>query len=298
MKSGLLFFLNPLNWFRAWRFQRQNAKFDKSTYDLELYLYSKILQNDMLHYGYFENVQVAPETISLKQLEDAQILYAQNIIAQVTDKENAVLDIGCGMGGLTSILLEKNYVVEALTPNANQFRHIQNKYPILTCHNKKLEDFTATKQYGTLINAESLQYIQLKEAFEKAGQLLLPGGKWIITDYFRTAENAANKSGHYLGAFLEKAPAYNWEIVVQKDITENILPTLKVINLYATRFLLPVKHFALEKFRYKKAWLYFLSEKLREAVSTKMDKELMSIDPERFRREKKYLMLVLRKKTG
>ena len=30
-------------------------------------LYAKIITNDMLHYGYFEDVDVNPETISIKR---------------------------------------------------------------------------------------------------------------------------------------------------------------------------------------------------------------------------------------
>jgi cyclopropane fatty-acyl-phospholipid synthase-like methyltransferase len=90
-------FFNPIEWVSACRFQKKNAKFDKSTYDLELYLYLKILTNNMLHYGYFEDVSVQPETISLKQVEDAQVKYANNIIDQIIAKDAPVLDVGCGM---------------------------------------------------------------------------------------------------------------------------------------------------------------------------------------------------------
>ena len=57
-------------WIKAYQFHQANAKFDKSTYDLELYLYSKVLKSDMLHYGYFENIDIAAEDISLKAIED------------------------------------------------------------------------------------------------------------------------------------------------------------------------------------------------------------------------------------
>ena len=63
-----LSFLNPFEWIRATKFVKQNSKFDKSTYDLELYLYSKILHNNMLHYGYFEDTSINCEAIHLKYL--------------------------------------------------------------------------------------------------------------------------------------------------------------------------------------------------------------------------------------
>ena len=50
----ILKFMNPLEWVRAYRFHRKTKAFDKSEFDLELYFYSKVLKNDMLHYGYFD----------------------------------------------------------------------------------------------------------------------------------------------------------------------------------------------------------------------------------------------------
>ena len=295
MKRGIWFLLNPLNWFRAWRFHREQKKFDKSAYDLELYLNSNILKNDMLHYGYFDNTDVLPESISIQLLEEAQIRYAEKIIEKVMPSDEAVLDIGCGMGGLSALLLQKYFHAEALTPNVNQFQHIQKKYPALPVYHTKLENFQTEKKYGTLINAESLQYVRLDEAFKKACSLLLPGGKWIITDYFRILENTGNCSGHLLNDFLEKAAKEHWNIVEQEDMTPHILPTLKVIDLYVNRFLFPLKHFGLEKLRYKKAWLYFLTGKFRENAEAKMNKELMAVDPVRFAAEKKYMLFVLEK---
>jgi hypothetical protein len=202
------------------------------------------------------------------------------------------------MGGLASLLLKKHFQTEALTPNANQVQYIKIKYPDLVCHHKKLEDFNAGKKYGTIINAESLQYIRLAEAFKKADQLLLPGGRWIITDYFRIHENAANHSGHLLAEFLDTAAAGKWNIITQLDITPNILPTLKLVNVYVDRFLLPLKHYGAEKLRYKKAWLYYLTQPFRESAEKKLTKELAAVDPVLFAEEKKYMLFVLEKQSG
>lgn len=287
--------LNPIEWFRAYRFHRQNAKFDKSSYDLELYLYSKILTNDMLHYGYFEDTEVKPENISLKMLEDAQVHYAKNIIAQIKDENNLILDVGCGMGGLAKMLDDKGMKVEVLTPNKNQVEHISKKYPNLKRYHCKFENIATVNQYGTIINSESLQYISLKDAFDKVEKLLLPGGRWIIVDYFRTNETGINKSGHLLSTFRHKYESESWKIVYEQDITRNVVPTIAFVNMYAERFLQPLKHFAFEKLRFKKAWLYYLVRGFRENIDAKIKKERASIDPVMFIKEKKYMLFVLEK---
>lgn len=295
MKKIIFKLFNPLNWFRAYRFHKQNAQYSRSSYDLELFLYSKILRNDMLHYGYFDDVNIVADTISIKRMEEAQVKYAENIIDLIVNKDGLVLDVGCGMGGLSAIMFNKGFKPEAVTPNANQKEHITHKYPALVCYQSKFEDLVTDKKYSTIINSESLQYINLDQAFAKVDKLLLPGGRWIVVDYFRTTGNTINKSGHMLDVFLEKIKANNWKVVYQQDITMNVLPMLRLINLYVERFMLPVKHFAFEKLRYKKAWLYYLTGDLRTSIDAKIKKELAAVDPELFPKEKKYIIFALEK---
>ncbi len=291
----LLPLLNPIEWLKAFSFHKKNSKYKKSSYDLELYLYSKMLKNDMLHYGYFEDININPENISIKQLEMAQILYAENIIEYISNRQDPVLDVGCGLGGLSNLIMKNNIEVEALTPNKNQIHHIQNKFKNLTLHNLKFENYKTTKKYGTIINSESLQYIKLHEAFSKANKLILPNGRWIIIDYFRLNKDGVNKSSHLLEDFHEKVREYGWKIKYEKDITNNILPTNRFINMYAERFLIPIQHYAFEKLRYKKAWLYYLTKNIRTFITKKIDKELSAINPDKFINEKKYLFFVLEK---
>ena len=249
----------------------------------------------MLHYGYFSDPTIEPEEISIKNIEDAQILYSQKIIDQITHTKDSILDAGSGMGGLAKIMIQNNLNVDVLTPNSNQISHIRKNYPELKYYHSKFENLDSRNKYKTIIHSESLQYIDLNSAFEKASSIILEKGKWIITDYFRITDEGVNKSGHRLKDFKEKAEAYRWEITLERDITENILPTLKYINMYATRFLFPLKHFAFEKLRFKRPKLFFMTQKLRDSVDQKIEKEMASIDFLKFQKEKKYMLFVLEK---
>lgn len=294
--SKLSPFFNPVAWYKAWRFHRKNAAFEKSTYDLELHLYSKILNNNMLHWGYFENTQIDPGDISLNQFQAAQQRYARNLLEQIADKKASVLDVGCGMGGLAEMLMDNDIPVEVLTPNKNQISFISGKHPQLKAHRCKFEDFEAAKLYGTIINSESLQYIKLDTAFQKADNIIRPKARWIITDYFRTEDNTDNKGSHLLSDFKQKISEHNWNIVLEKDITANVLPTIAYVNLYIERFLLPLRHYAYEKLRYKQAWLFYLSERIRKHIDSKIEKERRSVDPALFITQKRYMFFVLEKK--
>ena len=288
-------FLNPIKWIKANRFVKKNAKFDKSNYDLELFLYSKILTNNMLHYGYFEDPNTKPETISFQQFEEAQIKYAEIIIEQIKDKNNSVLDVGCGMGGLSQLLKSRNFDVESLTPNKNQIEFIKSKFDFLITHNCKYENFETSKKFGTVINSESLQYISLDEAFKKTNEIIIPGGRWIIIDYFSLEKKDANQKPHNLEAFFQKTKEYDWDIDYEQDITLNVLPTICFIDMYVNRFLLPLKQFAYEKLRYKMPKLYYLSDRLRAVVDKKIEKETKTVNPNVFIKERKYMLIVLKK---
>jgi len=295
MIRTLLYFFNPVRIIQAFRYKRAQKRYDRSEFDLELYLYSKILRNGMLHYGYFEDIGIQAGEISIGMMERAQERYAELIVDAIPGTEGRVLDAGCGMGGLTRILNSRNIEVEALTPNKNQIEHIKKTYPAVKTHHCKYESLNANDSFDVIIHSESLQYIDLEEAFRKTGKILKDHGRWIITDYFRLSEQGQNTSGHLLSNFKDAVSQQGWTIETQRDITENVLPTLKLIWLYAERFLKPVKHFALEKFRFKKPWLYFMTSDLHERIDKKLEKELSAIDPELFKKEKRYMMYVLKK---
>lgn len=293
MKKILRTFLNPVKLYKAYRYHKASPKYDKSKSDTELMLYSKILSKDMLHFGYFDDVNIEPDTISVRDIENAQLRYSEIMIEQITNQQDLLLDVGCGMGGLSAILNEKGYKVQALTPNVLQKRYINQKQPELMVHHLKFEELETQEKYGTIINSESLQYINLDIAFKKVDTLLLPGGRWLISDFFRIKKDTINKSGHTLDDFLESVKKHGWKIVVEQDVTLNALPTLKVVNFYYTRFLEPLGHFVSEKIRFKQPWLYYLTQEFRGDVSKKVTKELAAVDPEKFVTEKRYMFYVL-----
>tara|TARA_Y100000590_G_scaffold417009_1_gene516300 strand:- start:6262 stop:7152 length:891 start_codon:yes stop_codon:yes gene_type:complete len=288
--------INPIEILRAIWFHKNQKKHIKSSEDLELMLYSKIIRNDMLHYGYFDDIHIHPDTISIKDLENAQMKYVEIIIEQILDKNNKILDVGCGMGGLSNILFNNGYKVESLTPDDNQKNYINSKYKNLTVHHMRFEDFKIKKEFGTIINSESLQYIDLDKAFDLIPEILLPNGRWIITDYFRINDNGINHSGHLHNDFLSYVEKRGWKIVYQNDMTQNALPTLKFAMIFINRFIKPLTLFANQKLKYKQAWLFYLTDQLRLKISKKSEKELAALNPEKFAKEKKYMLYVLERK--
>jgi cyclopropane fatty-acyl-phospholipid synthase-like methyltransferase len=293
MKNTFKTFLNPLKWIAAIKYHYKQKAYRKSEHDHELHLYSRILLTDMLHWGYFDNPDIDPEEISISKFSEAQYRYAENIAALLGSKDQPVLDVGCGMGGMASMFLDKGYDVELLTPNNSQKKYLHNKFPDISFHHCKYEDFSTNKKYGTVINAESLQYINLEKAFQKTEKILSANGKWIISDYFRLHDSGKNKSGHLLGDFENMVNKMGWIITFREDYTKNVLPTIKLVKLYTDRFIIPLVNFGFQKLDQKKSWLYYMLEGTRKGIFRKIDKEMAAIDPDLFVQEKKYMLYVL-----
>ena len=83
MKSLIKKLINPIELIRAYKFHKKQKKHIKSYQDLELKLYSKIIKTDMLHYGYFDDINIKSDSISIKDLENAQMRYVDIIIEQI-----------------------------------------------------------------------------------------------------------------------------------------------------------------------------------------------------------------------
>lgn len=294
MNSVIKNFLNPIKIIKAFRFEHKQKKYRRSVSDLELMLYADISKNDMLHYGYFENTEIAPEDISISEIEKAQIRYAENIVNKIINKNELILDVGCGMGGLAAILIQQGYNVEVLTPNIKQIKYINEKYKNLPSYNVKYEDLNVDKKYGVVITSESLRYIDLDKAFSKTVDILSSKGQWIISDFFDIGNNISKKN-HTWAEFLNKIKEHRLEIIHQQDITKNILPFFKFFNLYVTRFAFPIIDYLENKLLIKKAWLYYLTSDSRASLRRKALKETASINPERFMNENKYMLMVLKK---
>lgn len=288
-------FLYPQHLARVIQLQRNRKKVERVYDDAQLKLYAQLLPKDFLHYGYFEDPNINPHDISINHLYKAQEDYGWQIVNHLTDFENPVLDIGCGMGGLIPLLQTKNKNIIALTPDKNQVKHITEKYkgiPVLEC---KFEDMPAENyraHFGTVITSESLQYLQPDKALPLINQLLKPGGKWIACDYFKKGE-AGEKSGHNWALFSAKLKQHGFKITYQRDITPHILPTIAYVYMWARQIGLPIKDFIEGKLKVKAPGIYYALESALPEINAKIDKNIDTINPTIFAANKEYILLVI-----
>jgi MPBQ/MSBQ methyltransferase len=295
VKSALSRAVHPGHLWRAAQLQRHRKRDSRSHDDVQLKLYSEMLPSDFLHYGYFDDVNRAPEDISLNEIVVAQNRYADLILDQVVDKESEILDVGCGMGGLCRMMLARGLKPVELTPDRLQVSHVSQKFPGIEVIKSKFEKLPAADyahRFGTVITAESLQYLKLDQALPHLDQILKPGGRWIACDYFYR-QPTHEKSCHEWNHFNDKITAAGWRITHQQEITRNVAPTLRYIHMWATRFGIPLMQFAFVKFRKKQPALHYVFQNVLTMLQGLADHNLPTIDPVAFAEKHRYMLLVM-----
>lgn len=267
----------------------------RSRDDAELNFYARALPTEFLHYGFFDDVNRRPEDVSLSEIAHAQNRYADMVLEHVWDRGLPVLDIGCGMGGLSRILVARGFSPVALTPNRTQAAHIRRTLSEVPVIESKFEDLSPAEhrhRFGTLITAESLQYLKLDRALPLMEEVIRPGGRWVACDYFRIAQ-AHEKSGHNWSDFVPALAARGWRIVYERDITANVLPTLRLIHMWANRLGVPLLDLLAARMRRKQPALHYMLEEglgmWRDVLADKIE----VLNPETFARQKKYMLLVM-----
>ena len=290
--------LLPNHLFRAVRAQAGRTKKPRWANDPQLALLAEILPGGFLHYGYFDNPDIPAAEISLAAFGRAQDRYAQILADMAEDRNAPVLDVGCGMGGLSRMLRDRGFAPTALTPDGHQAAHIARIYPDIQVIHSKFENLPDPQshagRYGTVFTSESLQYLKLPKALPLMGQILRPGGTWIACDMFRTGESRG-KGGHNWTDFQAALAEHGWEITYERDITPNVLPTLRLISMFARTMGEPLMEFGVAKLRGKQPGLHYVLEDVLTMVSKVYQHNLAEVCPDEFQATKKYMLLTMRK---
>ena len=276
----------------------------------QLQLYSRMLPGDFLHYGYFDDPDTPAEEISFADLQRAQLRYAHMLIERIGAPDLPVLDAGSGMGGMLGLLRSVGHDVTGLTPDRIQVDHIRRAYPDVPVLRCRFEDTPVDKfkgYFGTIVHAESVQYMEPEGVFAVVDKILAYSGTWIVADYFRVGDadadarprarrrTGANRSGWRLDSFRDRVRAHGFEITDEADVTANVLPTLAFARLLADRIALPALDFAHDKLRAKYPGLHYVLEDLAERGRDAAVRSAEVLDPAAFAAHKRYLIMSLRR---
>lgn len=303
--------LLPHHVFRWLRRRRVHRRVPTVHANAQLALYSRMLSGDFLHYGYFDDPDTPPEAISFDGFDRAQRRYAEQIAGLIEQPDAPILDAGCGMGGMLGLLGAAGHEVTGLTPDRFQAEHIREAYPGVPVVRCRFEDIDVDRfmaYFGTIIHAESLQYMKSDAVFAVMDKIMVQSGTWIVADYFRVGNpqttdapaaaspaDSTNRSGWRLDAFRARLREHGYKVVHEADITANVLPTLGFARLLADRIALPALDFAHGKLRAKNPALHYVLENVAERARDAAARSTAVLDPAGFAARKRYLMMKIRK---
>ncbi|MBI2319528.1 MAG: class I SAM-dependent methyltransferase [Betaproteobacteria bacterium] len=232
--------------------------------EAELQLYAGMLQSDFLHAGYFRNIPQEPEAISLKDLKEAMLL-------------RQMRDAGLSPTGLTPS-----------RPHAEYIRRRNPDIPVIVGSFEQLDLTPHRQAFDVVVSTESFHNVPLDPGLRNIREVLKPGGRWIIVDYYRLRENAYNRSGHLLAVFRQALERNGFRVVEEVDITVHTLPTLAFAHCLAARIGLPLLEFGMARyFRRHPLIEYLLRDVVRRARSRV---RLDALDPAVAARDKCYLL--------
>jgi cyclopropane fatty-acyl-phospholipid synthase-like methyltransferase len=280
----------------AWRQQWRAAQaIDRSERELELY--RKMFGSEFLHVGYFKNANVAAEDVSLRMLSDAMRDYAELVLQRLRpeDQGKTVVDIGCGIGGLMRLLGERGLKPAGVTPNPIHAELIGRQLPGMKVHLtpfQHLDHQALPAPYDLATSTEALHNVPIDQAFTKLKQVVKPGGRLILIDYYRLHEGAKSRSGWFLKDFEAALPRHGITVIDRQDIGLNCLPTMAFGHLWATRVGFPLIEFQLDKYFNGHPALGYLFQPVRDKLKARMDR-VEVLDPKVLAGEKAYLVNVL-----
>jgi len=205
--------------------------------DLELFLLTEILKLKSLHYGYFKKGEKAnPQTFPL-----AQRKYTKTLLRWIPKGVKTILDVGAGIGDNAQALADKGYHVTAVTPDKNHkkfYDAIKNKK--ITFVNSTFESFWADKKFDLILMSESQNYFDTDIGFQQCVKNLHDKGYLFVSGKFRKKKNGAfNNVTNLEKEYKQKAKDYGFSLLKEKDITQNVLPTLEFIDTIHREYALP-----------------------------------------------------------
>ena len=265
--------------------------------DYSLKLCREVLGLPAFHFGYF----AGGHNLTIEDLKNAQLKYTEKLLSYVPSSAKTILDVGCGTGISTEMLISKGADVECMSPDLYNRQIINEKFKgAVKFHLTKFEEFSAEKKYDLILMSESSQYISLKNLFEKCSSILNKDGCLLISDYFRKEATGYYRNCAVLSRFLDAAGRNGFKIVKDEDITENVLPTLLIGELYYKKFIIPITEALIslandEIPKTAKVIKFLFRKKIKKIAEDISNKNPEKLNPEKFRRNLRYMIYLFKK---
>ncbi|MGH8662610.1 MAG: class I SAM-dependent methyltransferase [Burkholderiales bacterium] len=197
--------------------------------DLEA-LFSQIVDGQgFLHYGYWPDGTA--DEISLRRLSRAQHAYFDQLAGAIPEGTTSILDVGSGTGSNALRLLQRNYSVDCVCPSARLNEIARRKLPQGTrIFESTFEDLETDNVYDLLLFSESFHYLDVVKALPRIAARARK--HVLIFDYFSRTDSATGRrlSHRQFIRLLNDSIPGAFRFVTDRDVTEHIIPTFKVLD--------------------------------------------------------------------
>jgi SAM-dependent methyltransferase len=254
-------------------------KNNKNTYtrgrslDLLFVFLRYFFETEYLHFGYWRS----GVELKFANLKQAQYAYIEELFKLIPADVKSILDVGCGSGEMASQLLKLNYQVDAVCPpsimSENAAKKLGGDSTLYEC---KYEDLDIEKKYDLIVFSESIQFIQIKDAFQQCRRY---GKKYIlIADLFKNdmPEKGPIGGGKPYKDFLREKEAFGFREICNIDITEFIAPSFDLETDAINNFIKPLisvfnRIMAIKNSILVKICLFFYRKKLTKMKTRYLD---------------------------
>ncbi len=261
-------------------------------------MYDNVLRSGYLHFGYWP-IEATTQPGVLDGFCSAQERFAEELLTCLPPGRHRVLDVGAGMGRLAHELTTRGHAVTAITPSSVQATHIAERYPSVAVHQGYFQNIAPTltsNSYDLIVFSESFRYMPLDRIMPLCDRLLSRQGRVLIGDWF-TQRSGAGRSGHDHNEtlFRQTLGEHRWTIISERDITQNVLPTLILGREVLCRLYLPLAGLLLSKFAQKWPRVYrFCLPRMIRWIERRMLPQLTGrFEPAVFAADYRYLFLLL-----
>ena len=261
--------------------------------DPELLFTREVLQLRHLHLG----LSTPGKPMQFEDVAKAQTAFTDLVCEKLgrdVANNSPVLDVGCGGGAGTAVLVQKGYTAEGLSPDPYHAMIFRQELPAIPFHATTFERFAAKPRFGAIVFSESAHYVHdMDLLFSKCKRLFAPHGakSVVIADYF------AKPGKTYLGGentpiitedtLMFAAKKHRFYLTNEEDITTRTLPTIALMAHFHKDYFVPgvniLEHLIKNRAHYtwKIAQVFFgrQIEKCKQYLTTNMARRL---DPEAY----------------
>ncbi len=272
-------------------------------FDPLLIMYHTVFRTGYLHFGFWpeEKGNDADLEALLDNSRSAQARYADELLTCLPQGPHRVLDVGAGLGKFSGRLIQHGHSVTAVTPCAYQAQQIADHYPEVRVKHGRFQEVGQTlppASFDIILFSESFRYMPLTQVFSLLNRLLSQDGHVVIADWFAYNTSVTRRGhDHNLRVFRNAARENGLGIVSERDVTTNVLPTVKLGYDILCELYLPLAAFVLAKFAQKRPRLFRLC--LRWIMKWLENRILPHVpgrfDPTVFAEQYRYFFFVLRR---